>query len=117
MSATSVRLPSRYRDPQLIARGGMGEVYRAQDTTLERTVAVKVLDDRFGGKDVRRRFTREGLGAGRLSSGPSTVTIYDVGECDGRPFLVMEHVDGGSLEDVLDRGAQEPGRALEWLEQ
>src|SRR3954469_13528084 len=117
MSATSVRLPSRYRDLQPIARGGMGEVYRATDATLNRTVAVKVLDDRFEQDEVHRRFMREGLAAARVSSGPSTVTIFDVGECDGRPFLVMEHVDGGSLEDVLERGAQEPGRALEWLEQ
>jgi predicted Ser/Thr protein kinase len=117
-TSAPLRLPSRYRDPQLIARGGMGEVYRATDTTLDRTVAVKVLDDRFGGQDVRRRFTREGLAAARLSSGPSTVTIYDVGECDGRPFIVMEHLAGGSLEDVLAReGAQPPSRALEWLDQ
>src|SRR3954454_10322322 len=119
MSAkTSVRLPSRYRDLEPIARGGMGEVYRATDATLNRTVAVKVLDNRFGQGDVHRRFMREGLAAARVSSGPSTVTIYDVGECDGRPFIVMEYVPGGSLAGLLERnGAQEPGRVLEWLGQ
>src|ERR1044072_8394183 len=102
MPATApIRLPSRYHDLQLTARGGMAEVYRATDTTLDRTVAIKVMDNRFAGEDVRRRFAREGLAAARLSSGPSTVTIYDVGECDGRPFIVMEHLAGGSLEDVL----------------
>src|SRR4051794_7228538 len=118
MSATSVRLPSRYRDLEPIARGGMGEVYRATDTTLNRTVAVKVLDNRFDQDDVHRRFLREGLAAARVSTGPSTVTIYDVGECDGRPFIVMEYVPGGSLASVLERdGAQEAGRVLEWLGQ
>jgi serine/threonine-protein kinase len=112
-------LPARYRNPRLIARGGMGKIYAATDSTLERVVAVKVLDDRFALDDTfRARFTREALAAARLSSGPSTVTIFDVGEYDGRPFIVMEHVTGGSLEDVIKRdGAQTPARALEWLEQ
>ena len=112
-------LPERYRDPRLIARGGMGEIYSATDTTLGRAVAVKVLDDRFAlDETFRKRFTREALAAARLSSGPSTVTIFDVGEWDGRPFIVMELVTGGSLEDVLKgNGAQSPARVLDWLEQ
>ena len=97
----------------------MGEVYRATDTTLGRLVAVKLLDDRYARDEIiRRRFTREALAAARLSSQPSTVTIFDVGEFDGHPFLVMEYLTGGSLEDVLKReGAQPPARALDWLEQ
>jgi predicted Ser/Thr protein kinase len=112
-------LPDRYRDPRLIARGGMGEIYAATDTTLGRVVAVKVLDVRFAlDATFRARFTREALAAARLSSGPSTVTIFDVGEHEGRPFIVMEHVTGGSLADVLKRdGAQTPARVLDWLEQ
>ena len=63
-------------------------------------------------------FTREALAAARLSGEPGTVTIFDVGEWDGRPFIVMEHLAGGSLEDMLRRdGAQPPARALAWLEQ
>jgi serine/threonine-protein kinase len=117
VAVPTAALPERYRDPQLIARGGMGEVYCATDTTLGRTVAIKVLrpalDETF-----RQRFTREALAAARLSSDPSTVTIFDVGEWDGRPFIVMEYLTGGSLEDALKReGAQPPARVLEWLEQ
>jgi predicted Ser/Thr protein kinase len=112
-------LPVRYRSPRLIARGGMGEIYAATDSTLGRVVAVKVLDDLLAlDETFRARFTREALAAARLSSDPSTVTIFDVGEHDGRPFIVMEHVTGGSLEGVLKReGAQTPARALDWLEQ
>jgi len=112
-------LPPRYEHPERIARGGMGEVYRAEDAHLARTVAVKVLSERFAGDEAtRRRFTREGLAAARLSNAPSTVTIFDVGEHAGRPYIVMEYLAGGSLADRLTReGAQPLGRALEWLGQ
>jgi serine/threonine protein kinase len=119
MPVRTASLPPRYEIPQLIARGGMGEIYRAHDSTLGRDVAIKVLDDRFAlDESVRQRFTREALAAARLSSEPSAVTIFDVGEWDDRPFIVMEYLAGGSLEDVLKRGgAQDPARVLGWLEQ
>jgi serine/threonine protein kinase len=112
-------LPARYRSPKRIASGGMGEIYRATDSTLGRAVAVKLLADRYSRDDaVRQRFTREALAAARMSGEPHIVTIFDVGEHAGRPFIVMEYLGGGSLEQRLRRdGAQEPGRALEWLEQ
>jgi eukaryotic-like serine/threonine-protein kinase len=112
-------LPDRYRDPERVGLGGMGEVYRAEDTVLGRTVAVKVLAERYAADEaVRARFTREALAAARLSGEPHTVTIFDVGEHNGRPFIVMEYLRGGSLEDRLrEHGAQEPARVLEWLEQ
>jgi eukaryotic-like serine/threonine-protein kinase len=112
-------LPERYRSPQRVGRGGMGDIYRATDEVLGRRVAVKVLADRYAhNEDVRRRFTREALAAARLSSDQSIVTIFDVGEHRGRPFIVMEYLGGGSLEDKLrDEGAQPPGRVLPWLEQ
>ena len=66
---------------------------------------------------VRERFAREGLAAARLSSEPGIVMIFDVGENDGRPFIVMEFLSGGSLQEVLEReGAQPPPRVLRWLE-
>jgi tRNA A-37 threonylcarbamoyl transferase component Bud32 len=113
------RLPDRYRNPELIARGGMGEVFRAEDADLARTVAVKRLAERFADDEaVRGRFTREALAAARLSHAPSTVTIFDVGEHGGRPYIVMEYLSGGSLADRLrDEGAQPVGRTLAWLEQ
>jgi serine/threonine-protein kinase len=111
-------LPARYRGPQQIGRGGMGEIYRATDETLGRAVAVKVLAERFAQDDsVRERFTREALAAARLSGRPNVVTIFDVGEWDDRPFIVMEYLSGGSLEERLRKGRVPTGQALTWLEQ
>ena len=67
---------------------------------------------------MRERFTREALAAARLSGDPSIVTIFDVGVWDDRPYIVMEYMGGGSLEEKLrDGGAQPPADALRWLEQ
>jgi serine/threonine-protein kinase len=97
----------------------MGEIFRATDTTLGRAVAVKVLAERYAQDPaVRQRFTREALAVARLSGNPHIVTIYDVGEHRERPFIVMEYLAGGSLEQKLrSEGAQPPAQALEWLEQ
>jgi serine/threonine protein kinase len=111
-------LPARYRDPKLVARGGMGEVYCATDTSLGRPVAIKVLASRVAAdENVRKRFTREALAAARLSGEAGSVTIFDVGEWNDRPFIVMEYLDGGSLQDVIRDGALAPKRVLPWLEQ
>jgi eukaryotic-like serine/threonine-protein kinase len=119
MAPTRPDLPARYRDPELVAYGGMGEIFRAQDDVLGRTVAIKLLAERYArDESVRGRFTREALAAARLSGEPHTITIFDVGEQAERPFIVMEHLGGGSLEDVLDsEGAQPPERVVAWLEQ
>ena len=111
-------LPSRYRQPEPIGRGGTGDIYRATDATLGRSVAIKVLGTRYAADEaMRRRFTREALAAARLSGEPNTVTIYDVGECHERPYLVMEYLSGGSLADLLRReGAQPADRACVLLE-
>lgn len=96
----------------------MGEIYLATDSALGRPVAVKMLAERYADDGaVRGRFTREALAAARLSSEAHIVTIFDVGEWNGRPFLVMEYLPGGSLEDVVREGPQQPRDALEWLEQ
>ena len=112
-------LPPRYRSPKRIALGGMGEVYRATDAVLGRAVAVKLLSERYArDESVRGRFTREALAAARLSGEPNIVTVFDVGEHAERPFIVMEYLGGGSLEErIRTGGAQEVGQALEWLEQ
>jgi serine/threonine-protein kinase len=110
--------PPRYRDPTWVASGGMGDLYRAVDEVLERPVAIKLLGERFAADEaVRSRFRREALAAARLSDAPNTVTIFDVGEWRGTPFIVMEYVGGGTLEQVLRGGAQRPDRALPWLAQ
>src|SRR5438270_9147169 len=119
MAVTADILPPRYRDPQAIGRGGMGDIYRATDSTLGRAVAIKILAERYAqDNSVRQRFTREALSAARLSGAPNIVTIYDVGEHHQRPYIVMEYLGGGSLDDVLRReGAQPPEKSFTWLEQ
>lgn len=119
MMRAETLLPDRYRDPKLIARGGMGEVYCATDTMLSRPVAVKVLGERYAVDPViRKRFMREALAAARLSGETNIVTIYDVDGSGERPFIVMEYIPCGSLEGVLrGEGAQAPGRVLQWLEE
>ena len=97
----------------------MGDIYRATDSVLGRVVAIKILAERFAqDTSVRKRFSREALSAARLSGQPNTVTIYDVGEHDDRPYIVMEHLSGGSLDDVLRNGGpQPPERVFTWLEE
>ena len=111
-------LPERYAAPVLVSRGGMGEVYRATDSVLERTVAVKLLSDRYASQeDARARFRREALAAARLSAAPNVVTVFDVAEHDGRPLIVMEYLEGGSVYERM-RDARIPREtALAWLEQ
>jgi len=119
VALTTDILPPRYRQPQQIGRGGMGDIYRATDSVLGRDVAVKVLAERYSSDGaVRQRFTREALAAARLSGEPNIVTIFDVGEHAGRPYIVMEYLGGGSLDEVLRQGgAQAPQRVFTWLEQ
>ncbi len=119
MASTTDVLPDRYADATLIASGGMGRVFRATDSELRRDVAVKVLADRYADDEaVRARFRREALAAARLSGNPNIVTIFDVGEYQGRPLIVMEYLGGGSLEDrVQGHGGCPPAQVLAWLEQ
>jgi serine/threonine protein kinase len=96
----------------------MGQIYLAEDRELGRKVAIKVLDDRFAGNEqLRERFKREALAAARLSGHPHVVTIFDIGESQGRPFIVMEYLPGGTLGDRTRQGPIEPGEALSWLGQ
>ena len=76
----------------------MGVVYRALDTKLNRPVAIKLLSDELADAAARRRFQREAQTASSLNH-PHIVTVYDVGEVDGRQYLVTEFVDGGTLRD------------------
>src|SRR6266480_5986551 len=93
-------LPPRYLQPTRIGYGGMGEIFRAEDEVLGRTVAIKLLSDQYArDESLRARFTREALAAARLSGEPGTVTIFDVGEWEGRPFIVMEYLGGGSRSE------------------
>ena len=88
-----------------IGAGGMGEVYRARDTRLERTVAVKVLATHLSASpEVRQRFDREAKTISQLSH-PHICALYDVGHQDGTDYLVMEYLEGETLSDRLGKGA------------
>jgi serine/threonine-protein kinase len=112
-------LPARYAHATLVAVGGMGRVFRATDVELRRDVAVKVLADRYAdNQDIRARFRREAMAAARLSGNPNIVTIFDVAEYQGRPMIVMEYLEGGSLETRVEgHGGCPPAQVLEWLSQ
>src|SRR5580765_3292098 len=85
--------------------GGMGEVYSARDTRLDRTVAIKVLSQQFAADpQFRDRFDREARAISQLTH-PHICTLYDVGEHDGTAFLVMELLEGESLAALLEKGA------------
>ena len=87
----------------LIGQGGMGEVYQAHDTRLGRKVALKLLRPALtGNSDAVRRFEQEARAASSLNH-PNIVTIYEIGDMDGRRFLAMELVEGHSLSALVDR--------------
>jgi serine/threonine protein kinase len=103
-----------YEIASLTGRGGMGEVYRARDTRLDRTVAVKLLSpDVVDGIARRERFEREARAVSSLNH-PNICSLYDVGEQDDTPFLVMEYVEGETLAERLVRGALPIEQALRY---
>ena len=82
----------------------MGEVYKARDTRLDRTVAIKVLPSHLADKpQLRERFQREARAVASLNH-PHICTLYDIGQQDGIHFLVMEYLEGETLAQRLDKG-------------
>jgi Tol biopolymer transport system component len=97
-----------------IGAGGMGEVYRARDTRLDRFVAIKVLPERFAqNREHRLRFEREARTISRLNH-PHICTLYDIGEETGVDFLVMEYLEGETLDARLSKGALPPKEAMQF---
>jgi len=87
-----------------LGAGGMGEVYRARDTRLEREVAIKVLPEELADDEERlRRFEREARTISRLNH-PRICTLHDVGDAEGIPYLVLEYLEGETLADRIARG-------------
>jgi len=109
---------SRYTVEKTLGRGGMATVELARDTELGRLVAVKRLFASLAGDGVfQQRFFREARVAAALSH-PNLVAVYDVGEEDGLPFIVMEYVDGETLAELMARSRPLPtSRALELISQ
>ncbi|MCL6546159.1 MAG: serine/threonine protein kinase, partial [Bryobacteraceae bacterium] len=95
---------SHYRVVGRLGQGGMGVVYQARDTHLDRFVAVKVLPpDRVADQERKRRFIQEAKAASALNH-PNIVTIYDIDECEGVLFIAMEYVEGKTLHELIQEG-------------
>jgi serine/threonine-protein kinase len=107
----------RYRLVELLGRGGMGEVWRAYDTTIDRVVALKVLPTNFADDQFfQERFRREAKAAAGLDE-PHIVPIYDFGEIDGRLYVTMRLIKGRDLQDLLHHGRLPPAQAVSIVEQ
>src|SRR5881394_3756195 len=97
-----------------LGAGGMGEVYKARDTRLDRTVAIKVLSEHLADTpDLRSRFEREARAVSSLNH-PHICTLHDIGSQDGIDFLVMELVEGETLQQRLKKGPLPLDQALEY---
>src|SRR5262245_851194 len=107
----------RYRLIELLGRGGMGEVWRAYDTAIDRIVALKMLLPHFAkDPDFEQRFRREARAAARLDD-PHVVPIHDVGEIDDRLYVTMRLINGTDLQTLIDDGPLDPRRAVSIIEQ
>jgi serine/threonine protein kinase/Tfp pilus assembly protein PilF len=103
---------SHYRIVEEVGTGGMGVVYRGEDIRLERPVALKFLPEKFfGDQKAVERFQREARAASSLNH-PNICTIYDIGEYEGKPFIVMEFLEGEPLSRRLERQALSVGEIL-----
>ena len=111
------QLIAHYRIVAPLGRGGMGEVYLARDTKLERSVALKVLpSDVASDKERMRRFTQEAKAAATLNH-PNIAHIYEIGETAGTHFIAMEYVDGVTLAEKIHHVKTSLGQLLNYLTQ
>jgi len=91
----------------------MGEVYRARDTRLDRTVAIKILPEHLAGPEAQKRFESEARTISSLNH-PNICTLHDVGHQNGVDYLVMEYLEGETLASRLDKGALAPDQVLKY---
>jgi len=111
-----VLLAERYRVGALLGRGGMASVFGAFDERLGRKVAVKILLPEIAAQpDMHTRFNQEARLAAKLVH-PNIVTVFDWGEEEGRPYLVMEHCDGTTLQQEIASGPRAPALVVSWAD-
>jgi serine/threonine kinase PknH len=107
----------QYKIIGMLGKGGMGEVYEAEDTSKGRTVALKILSQQFADdQNFRTRFQRESRAAAILQE-PHVIPIHDWGEIDGNLYIDMRLVRGSSMQDLIANGPIEPARAVELIGQ
>src|SRR5271169_7077089 len=113
MGITSGAKLGPYEIVSPLGAGGMGEVYRARDTRLDRTVAIKILPGHLSSNpEAKQRFEREARTISSLNH-PNICVLHDVGSQDGTSYLVMEYVDGETLDSRLQKGPLPLKQALE----
>src|SRR5213596_1974439 len=113
--ATGTKL-GRYEIRSQIGEGGMGEVYLAQDTKLDRKVALKILPaDVAANRDRMERFVREAKAAAALNH-PNIAHIYEIGEVDGLHFIAMEYIEGDTLREKIHRERTDLRKLLRYLQ-
>jgi len=97
------KIISHYKIIEKLGEGGMGEVYLAEDTELDRKIAIKFLSPHYTSDEkIKARFKREAKAAASLNH-PNIITIYEVGEFEGKTYIAMEFVDGESLKELIDK--------------
>ena len=100
-----------------LGKGGMGEVYRAKDTRLNRLVAIKALPAEFArNADLLERFAQEARATSALNH-PNILTVYDIGEHRGQPYIVMELLEGAELREPLRQGPLSVRKAIDYAQQ
>ena len=108
MTTPSIKRIGKYDVIDLLGRGGMGLVYRAFDRQLNRDVAIKTLTEGFSGdQEMLKRFYQEAAKTGALKH-QNIVTVYDLGEQDGFPYIVMEYLSGDPLDRLIQSGKSQP---------
>ena len=108
MTAPNIKRIGKYEVIDLLGRGGMGLVYRAFDRQLNREVAIKTVTEGFSGdEEMLKRFYQEAAKTAALKH-PNIVTVYDLGEQDGFPYIVMEYLSGDPLDRLIQSGKSQP---------
>lgn len=114
-AAPAPEKPARYVVLDEIARGGMGIVYKARDTVLDRVVAYKVLSSNLKSNKVAvKYFLREAKAAAKMSH-PNIVTVFDAGEQDGEFYMAMEYVEGQTLKSLVNRQGAFPEKLIRYI--